>query len=141
VTSSFSPAVRRLIAATLVNTLGNGVYAAVAALYLTRAVGLSVAHVGVGLTVAALVGLVASTPLGVVADRLGPNRAYVGFLLLQAGSLALLASSRSSLASSDGGIVIQAGSGRLSGVPFRVVGGLIPPPCGEVDRRSRSGGD
>ena len=63
-TSSFSPAVRRLIAATLVNTLGNGVYAAVAALYLTRAVGLSVAHVGVGLTVAALVGLVASTPLG-----------------------------------------------------------------------------
>ena len=89
-TSSFSPAVRRLIVATLVNTLGNGVYAAVGALYLTRAVGLSVGHVGVGLTVAALVGLVASTPLGVVADRLGPNRAYVGFLLLQAITMVIV---------------------------------------------------
>lgn len=94
-TSSLSPAVRRLIAATLVNTLGNGVYAAVGALYLTRAVGLSVGHVGVGLTIAALVGLVASTPLGVVADRLGPNRAYVGFLLLQAITMTALTQVRS----------------------------------------------
>lgn len=93
--TSLPPAVRRLILATLVNTLGNGVYAAVGALYLTRAAGLSVAHVGVGLTVAALVGLVTSTPLGVVADRLGPNRAYVGFLLLQTLTMTALTQVRS----------------------------------------------
>ncbi|MFF0270959.1 MFS transporter [Kribbella sp. NPDC004536] len=87
---SFSTGVRRLIGATLVNTLGNGVYAAVGALYLTRVAGLSVAQVGAGLTVAALAGLVTSTPLGVVADRLGPNRAYAGFLLLNAVTMALL---------------------------------------------------
>lgn len=88
---------RRLIAATLVNTLGNGVYAAVGALYLTRAAGLSVGQVGVGLTVAGLVGLVTSTPLGVVADRLGPNRAYVGFLILQAITMSALTQVRSFL--------------------------------------------
>jgi MFS family permease len=95
VTEHFAPAVRRLVAATLINTLGNGVYVAVGALYLTRAVGLSVAHVGAGLTIAALVGLVASTPLGVVADRLGPKRAYVGFLLLQAITMTSLTQVRS----------------------------------------------
>jgi sugar phosphate permease len=95
VTTPLSPAVRRLIAATLVNTLGNGVYLAVSALYLTRAVGLSVGHVGVGLTIAALVGLAASTPLGVVADRVGPNRAYVGFLVLEAITMTALTQVRS----------------------------------------------
>ncbi|MFG1910095.1 MFS transporter [Kribbella sp. NPDC048928] len=94
-TEHFTPAVRRLIAATLINTLGNGVYVAVGALYLTRAVGLSVAHVGAGLTIAALVGLIVSTPLGVVADRLGPKRAYVGFLLLQAVTMTSLTQVRS----------------------------------------------
>ncbi|GAA1672237.1 MFS transporter [Kribbella yunnanensis] len=88
--TSFSPAVRRLIIATLVNTLGNGVYAAIGVMYLTRVAGLSVAHVGVGLTIAGVLGLVTSTPLGVVADRLGPNRAYVGFLLLQAITMSAL---------------------------------------------------
>ncbi|MEV8377926.1 MFS transporter [Kribbella sp. NPDC056861] len=93
--SSLPPEVRRLIAATLVNTFGNGVYAAVGALYLTRIAGLSVAHVGVGLTIAGLVGLIVSTPLGVVADRLGPNRAYVVFLLLQAVTMTALTQVRS----------------------------------------------
>ena len=86
---------RRLILATLVNTLGNGVYAAVGALYLTRAAGLSIGHVGIGLTVAGLIGLVTSTPVGVVADRLGPNRAYVGFLVLQAITMSALTQVRS----------------------------------------------
>ncbi|HEU4946738.1 MAG TPA: MFS transporter [Kribbella sp.] len=90
-----TPPVRRLVVATLVNTLGNGVYAAAGALFLTRAAGLSVGEVGVGLTIAALVGLATSTPLGVVADRLGPNRAYVAFLLLQALMMASLTQVRS----------------------------------------------
>ena len=94
-TASLPPAVRRLVFATLVNTLGNGLYFAIGALYLTRAAGLSVGQVGVGLTVAGLVGLVTSTPLGTVADRLGPNRAYVGFLILQAITMTALTQVRS----------------------------------------------
>src|SRR5687768_8102828 len=94
-TSSLPPEVRRLVAATLVNTFGNGVYAAVGALYLTRVAELSVGQVGIGLTIAGLVGLVVSTPLGVVADRLGPNRAYVAFLLLQAVTMTGLTQVRS----------------------------------------------
>lgn len=89
------PVIRRLILATLVNTLGNGVYAAVGALFLTRVAGLSVPSVGLGLTLAAVAGLITSTPLGVVADRLGPNRAYVVFLLIQAIALASLTQVRS----------------------------------------------
>ncbi|GAB2684851.1 MFS transporter [Kribbella swartbergensis] len=94
-TASLPPAVRRLVVATLVNTLGNGLYFAIAALYLTRAAGLSVGQVGIGLTVAGLVGLLTSTPLGTVADRLGPNRAYVGFLVLQAITMTALTQVRS----------------------------------------------
>lgn len=94
-TASLPPAVRRLVFATLVNTFGNGLYFAIGALYLTRMAGLSIGHVGVGLTIAGLVGLVTSTPLGTVADRLGPNRAYVGFLLLQAITMAALTQVRS----------------------------------------------
>ncbi|MFC0626758.1 MFS transporter [Kribbella deserti] len=89
------PVIRRLILATVVNTLGNGVYAAVGALFLTRVAGLSVPAVGLGLTIAALAGLITSTPLGVVADRLGPNRAYVVFLLIQAIAMAGLTQVRS----------------------------------------------
>lgn len=89
------PVIRRLILATLVNTLGNGVYAAVGALFLTRVAGLSVPSVGLGLTLAAVAGLITSTPLGVVADRLGPNNAYVVFLLIQAIALASLTQVRS----------------------------------------------
>jgi MFS family permease len=90
--------VRRLIGSTLVNTLGDGVYAAVGALFLIRVAGLSVAEVGTGLTIAAVTGLVASTPLGVLADRLGPNRTYAFMLLVQAIAFAALTQVRTPLA-------------------------------------------
>ncbi|WP_148256733.1 MFS transporter [Kribbella flavida] len=132
-TASLAPEVRRLVVATLVNTFGNGVYAAVGALYLTRGAGLSVAEVGLGLTVAGLVGLLASTPLGVVADRLGPNRAYVGFLLLQAltmtaltqvGSLALYVVVAAVTAIADSG---------QRGAKGALIAGLVP-----ADQRVRT---
>ncbi|MFG1628138.1 MFS transporter [Kribbella sp. NPDC049227] len=125
-TASLPPAVRRLIGATLVNTFGNGVYAAVGALYLTRVAGLSVGHVGIGLTIAGLVGLVASTPLGVVADRLGPNRAYVGFLVLQAITMSALTQVRSFLPYVVvAGITAIADSGQR-GAKGALIAGLSP---------------
>ncbi|PWU60056.1 MFS transporter, partial [Micromonospora globispora] len=59
--------------ATLANTVGSGLWLAGGALYLTRDVGLSAASVGAGLTVAWLVGLTASVPLGGLADRRDPR--------------------------------------------------------------------
>ena len=125
-TASLPPEVRRLVIATLVNTFGNGVYAAVGALYLTRAAGLSVHEVGLGLTIAGLVGLIASTPLGVVADRLGPNRAYVGFLLLQAVTMTALTQVRSfGLFVAVVGVTAIADSGQR-GAKGALIAGLVP---------------
>ncbi|GAB2608078.1 MFS transporter [Kribbella endophytica] len=125
-TASLPPEVRRLVIATLVNTFGNGVYAAVGALYLTRAAGLSVHEVGLGLTIAGLVGLVASTPLGIVADRLGPNRAYVGFLLLQAVTMTALTQVRSfGLFVAVVGVTAIADSGQR-GAKGALIAGLVP---------------
>ncbi|GAA3774436.1 MFS transporter [Micromonospora maritima] len=64
---------RTLALATLANTVGTGLWVAGGALYLTRDVGLSATSVGVGLTVAGLVGLTASVPLGGLADRWDPR--------------------------------------------------------------------
>jgi hypothetical protein len=54
-------------------------------LFLTRSLGFSVAQVGVGITIAGGVGLLASAPLGRLADRLRPARLLAALSLLQAG--------------------------------------------------------
>jgi hypothetical protein len=64
---------RILAVATLVNTLGNGLFFTASALFLTRSVGLSVRQVGVGLTIAGLVGLLANVPAGRIAEIAGPR--------------------------------------------------------------------
>ncbi|NES30962.1 MFS transporter [Micromonospora terminaliae] len=64
---------RTLSLATLANTVGSGLWLTGGALYLTRDVGLSPAAVGAGLTLAGLVGLTASVPLGALADRRDPR--------------------------------------------------------------------
>ncbi len=75
---------RTLSAATLANTVGTGLWVAGSALYLTRMVGLSPATVGAGLTVAGLVGLAASIPLGSLADRRDPRTLRATLQVLQA---------------------------------------------------------
>ncbi|WP_406068100.1 MFS transporter [Micromonospora sp. NBC_01638] len=64
---------RTLSLATLANTVGTGLWVTGVALYLTRAVGLSPTQVGLGLSIAGLVGLTASVPLGGLADRRDPR--------------------------------------------------------------------
>ncbi|MGX1613578.1 MFS transporter [Micromonospora chalcea] len=73
---------RTLAYATLVNSVGAGLWLAGGALYLTRDVGVSATSVGAGLTVAGLVGLTASVPLGALADRWDPRTLRV---VLQVG--------------------------------------------------------
>jgi predicted MFS family arabinose efflux permease len=57
----------------LVNTLGNGLFYTSSALFLTRSVGLSVSQVGIGLTIAGIVGLLANVPAGRIAEIYGPR--------------------------------------------------------------------
>ncbi|MFG2037848.1 MFS transporter [Dactylosporangium sp. NPDC048998] len=81
---------RLLVLATLVNTLGNGLWMASSALFLTRSAGLSIGQTGVALTVTALVCMVASAPMGYLADRGGARGVLVaGLIALAAGTAAL----------------------------------------------------
>jgi MFS family permease len=73
--------IRTLAVATLVNTIGSGLWMAPSALFLTRSVGLSIAQTGLALTLVALVSLVFSTPVGYLADRLGPRGVAIGGLV------------------------------------------------------------
>ncbi|MFC4016817.1 MFS transporter [Micromonospora sp. GCM10011542] len=79
---------RTLSLATLANTVGSGLWLTGAALYLTRDVGLSAVQVGTGLSVAGLVGLTASVPLGGLADRRDPRTLRA---VLQLGQAAVAA--------------------------------------------------
>jgi MFS family permease len=81
---------RTLAAAILITTLGNGMYLAASALFLVRSVGLSLAQVSVGLSVAGAAGLIAGIPLGRLADRRGPREVYVVTLVAEGLSTAAL---------------------------------------------------
>src|SRR5215213_7435623 len=83
---------RRLAAGTLLSAVGNGAWYTSWALFLTRSVGLSTAQVGIGMTIAGVVALLAATPLGWFADRLGAREVFAALLLVQGGAaLAYLA--------------------------------------------------
>lgn len=64
---------RNLAFAQLANSVGDGAFIVTSALFFTRVVGLSTAQVGLGLTIAWLVGFLTGVPLGNLADRKGPR--------------------------------------------------------------------
>jgi MFS family permease len=74
---------RTMALATLANTIGSGLWIASVAIYLTRYVGLTATQVGLGFSIAGLAGLVASMPLGHLADRRDPRSLRALIQLLQ----------------------------------------------------------
>jgi hypothetical protein len=70
--------------ATLTNTIGSGLWTAAQALYFTRIVGMPAVQVGAAITIANLVGLASSVPLGRIADRRDPRMIRAGIQALQA---------------------------------------------------------
>ncbi|GAA4992815.1 hypothetical protein GCM10025734_21410 [Kitasatospora paranensis] len=78
------PVIRRLAAITLVNTLGNGLFMTLGALYFTRILGFGAARVGLGLTAAGLCGVLIGVPAGRVADRWGTKPVLVALVALEA---------------------------------------------------------
>ncbi|GLV87974.1 MFS transporter [Streptomyces lavendulae subsp. lavendulae] len=81
---------RRLLSATLIESIGNGCFVGTSVIYFTSSVGLPAAAVGLAMTIAGAVALVAGVPLGVIADRFGAQRVLVGALVLQGLATALL---------------------------------------------------
>ncbi|MFF1905950.1 MFS transporter [Kitasatospora sp. NPDC058218] len=79
---------RALIAASFVSRVGNGLFNTAAVLYFTLVVHLPATQVGVGLTIAGLVGLLAGIPAGNLADRYGPRKVWLTALVLQAATMA-----------------------------------------------------
>ncbi|GAA1415790.1 MFS transporter [Catellatospora coxensis] len=78
------PATRALVFSTLAGSTSRGLFITISVIFFTRSVGLSAGQVGLGLTVAAVVGLLAGVPAGHLADRVGPRRVMVGFGLARA---------------------------------------------------------
>lgn len=71
-----------------VDAVGRGLFLAGSVVFFTRQVGLTAAQVGVGLSIAGLVGLVAGYPVGLLADRLGGRRMLMGLHVYRAAALA-----------------------------------------------------
>jgi MFS family permease len=82
-----SPELRILSAATLVNTVGSGLLGTSVVLYFTHVAGLSGGQVGVGLTIAGVVGLLVGVPAGHLADRRGPREVAVALILAQGATM------------------------------------------------------
>lgn len=79
---------RALITASFVSRVGNGLFNTASVLYFTLVVHLPAARVGVGLTIAGLVGLLAGVPAGNLADRYGPRTVWLTALTMQAATMA-----------------------------------------------------
>ena len=74
---------RRIAGGTLVSAIGNGAWFTSWALFLTRSVGLSPAQVGIGMTLAAALGVLATPALGWLGDRAGARETFAAQLAIQ----------------------------------------------------------
>ncbi|MEV4629245.1 MFS transporter [Micromonospora sp. NPDC049523] len=120
-------AARILAVSTLVQTVGRGIWLTASALFLTRSVGLSVAQVGLGLTVTALVSLVASAPMGYLADRFGPRGIQLLGLLASAGLTAALIAVRSFPQFLLVGVATALSDAAFRGARGAMIAGAVPP--------------
>ncbi|MGF7235300.1 MAG: MFS transporter [Frankia sp.] len=74
----------KLLAIGLVDSIGTGLYLAGSAIFFTTVVGLSTSQVGLGLSLAGLVGFFLQAPLGRLADQVGPRRMLIALNLWRA---------------------------------------------------------
>ncbi|MFA7763252.1 MFS transporter [Streptomyces sp. NRRL S-448] len=79
-----TPTRRRLIAASLVSSIGDGIYVPLTMLFVHSLTGLSLTSIGTGLTVAGLCALAFMPAAGILIDRFGGRRVLIGVLALRA---------------------------------------------------------
>jgi hypothetical protein len=121
------PVLRPLGAGTFVSALGNGAWYASWALFLTRAVELSVAEAGVALTIAGVAGMAAATPVGRLADRLGPREVTVALSVVRAVVMGAFLLADGFLGVTLAAGVMAAAQHGASGARTALIAGLTPP--------------
>jgi MFS family permease len=118
---------RVLMFATLVNTVGNGAYLATSALFLTRSVGLTPGQVAAGLSLAALAGIVLTTPMGSLADRRGPKQVQIVALLVLAACFAGLTEVHHLWSYAVVASVIAVANSTVKAATGAMIAGAVPP--------------
>lgn len=118
---------RRLAAAQLSNSVGDGAYYVCSALYFTRVVGLSPAQIGLGLTVAWAVGSVAGVPLGALADRRGPRGTSAVLAAATAASVLAFLFVRSFWAFLPAAVLYATAQCGLAASRQALLAGVVPP--------------
>lgn len=118
---------RRLAAAQLSNSVGDGAYYVCSALYFTRVVGLSPAQIGLGLTIAWAIGSVAGVPLGALADRRGPRGTSVVLAVATAASVCSFLVIRSFWALLAAVVVYATAQCGLAAARQALLAGLVAP--------------
>lgn len=74
---------RQFAAISLFGALGSGLYYTCSTFYFTTVAGLTVGQVGAGLSIAAVAGLAAGLPIGMLADRLQAGHVYIWMQMLR----------------------------------------------------------
>lgn len=76
--------------ATLVNSIGNGIFSTCATLYFTEVVHISLIQVGLGVTCASIPGILVGIPVGHLADRHGPREVCIVASFFQCATIGSL---------------------------------------------------
>ncbi len=123
---------RTLTKATLANTIGNGLFFTIEVIYFTRSVGLAPHQVGIGLGIAAAVGLIASVPVGHLADRWGPRELNAASCVGEGAAMAAFA-----LVHTFAGFVLVSAAGGVLSSASGSVRGAMMSRFGHGDERVR----
>ncbi|WP_432876238.1 MFS transporter [Kribbella sp. CA-245084] len=118
---------RDLAMAQLANSVGDGAFVVTSALFFTRVVGLSTAEVGLGLTVAWLVGFLTGVPLGNLADRRGARGTAVLLALMTASGVGAFLFVRSFAGFLIAAIVYACSQTGLTAARQALLAGLVQP--------------
>jgi len=118
---------RDLAMAQLANSVGDGAFVVTSALFFTRVVGLSTAEVGLGLTIAWLVGFLAGVPLGNLADRRGARGTAVLLALTTATAVASFLVVRSFAGFLIAAVIYACSQTGLTAARQALLAGLVAP--------------
>jgi MFS transporter len=118
---------RDLAMAQLANSVGDGAFVVTSALFFTRVVGLSTAEVGLGLTIAWLVGFLAGVPLGNLADRRGARGTAVLLALTTATAVASFLLVRSFAGFLIAAVIYACSQTGLTAARQALLAGLVAP--------------
>jgi hypothetical protein len=130
------PRQRRLLAASLTDALGTGLFLPLSVIYLTRIVGLSPSRAGLGLTIAGFLAIAASPLSGTLLGRFDARKVVLGcFAASAAGFLAYIAVG--SFASFLGVAIVVQFASRMERPAMAVLTLGVTPRAGQVDALAR----